>query len=139
MMKKTALLLLAVVLALPLPAAAMPEEGGRTLPVVRIGTVMDGPWARETDTLNTFRREITDILEGEYEVRFPENAALHGGWSSAAVRSALSRLLEDPDVDVAAAAHTALQATLGYDLPPDPNLWRSALASGGRATDSGRL
>jgi outer membrane protein len=121
MMKKTALLLLAVVLALPLPVAAMPEEGGRTLPVVRIGTVMDGPWARETDTLDTFRREITDILQGEYEVRFPENAALHGGWSAAAVRSALSRLLEDPDVDVVLALgrySSYLAATMGKPVKP---------------------
>jgi len=86
-----------------------------------------------------YARDLTFLLRSaEPGVRLIGCQALRELRSRAAVSELIDHL-EDPDVDVAAAAHTALQATLGYDLPPDPNLWRSALASGGRATDSGRL
>jgi outer membrane protein TolC len=105
MMKKTimpllTLLFLSAALMLPQPASAVHEEGGRSLPVVRVGTVVDGPWARKAEVIDTFREEISTILEGEYDVQFPEAAALDGGWSRDGVKSALDRLLGDSEVDV---------------------------------------
>jgi outer membrane protein len=104
-MKKTIMplllpLLLIAALVLPAPASAVYDEDVRELPVLRIGTVIDGPWVRKAEAIDTFKEEISTILEGEYDVRFPESAALDGGWTKEGVKSALDRLLVDPDVDI---------------------------------------
>ena len=103
-MKNTFLLPTLFIMALcslfPAPAAALYDEGGKTLPAVRVGIVTDGPWARGGGWIDTFKTEITAILEGEYDVRFPESSSLQGDWSAAGIESALDRLLTDPEVDL---------------------------------------
>lgn len=85
---------------LPAPAAALEKVGGKTLPAVRVGIVTDGPWARNGGWIDTFKAEIAAILEGEYEVRFPEGSSLEGDWSAAGIERALDRLLGDGEVDL---------------------------------------
>lgn len=93
-------ILFAVSLLTPLTVSASSGEGGRELPVLRIGTVVDGHWARETGTVDTFREEISTILEGIRDVRFPDSAALVGNWNADDVRKALVALHADPEVDI---------------------------------------
>ena len=104
MMKHTFLLptlcVLALCCLLPAPAAAVYEVGGKTLPTFNVGIVTDGPWARQGGWVDSFKTEITTILEGEYEVQFPEGSSLQGDWSAAGIESALDRLLGDGEVDL---------------------------------------
>jgi outer membrane protein TolC len=93
-------LLLAASLFIAQAATAVSEEGGRELPVLRIGTVVDGHWARESGTVEKFREEISAVLEGIRDVRFPDSASLEGGWTKEGVEKALDTLLTDPEVDV---------------------------------------
>ena len=67
---------------------------------VSIGVVVDGPWERNDEILELFQQEITALLSGDFDVRFPPQAEIDGGWTAEGVRDALDRLLEDPDVDL---------------------------------------
>ena len=67
---------------------------------VSIGVVVDGPWERNDEILDLFQQEITAVLSGDFDVRFPAQAEIDGGWTAEGVRDALDRLLEDPDVDL---------------------------------------
>ena len=68
-------------------------------PVVRIGLVVDGPSERNTATIEVYKQEITDLLGGEFDLRFPADKLLVADWSVAGVRTAIDRLLGDDAVD----------------------------------------
>ncbi len=68
-------------------------------PLVRIGTVLDGPWERNQEIRTKFEREITALLRRDYDVQFPAEKRIQADWSAAAVHDALDRLLADPEVD----------------------------------------
>ena len=70
------------------------------LPVVRIGIVTDGPWARYPGIVGVFKSEIETLAEGEFNVVFPEDRVIDGGWSIPGVTAALDTLLAAPDVDL---------------------------------------
>jgi outer membrane protein TolC len=70
------------------------------LPVVRVGVVVDGPWEGNPGIRELTRSEVTALTEGEFDVRFPDEAYLIGDWTLETVRANLDRLLEDPEVDV---------------------------------------
>ena len=53
-------LLIVVVLMTP---ESMGYAQSNSLPVVRIATVVDGPWAQNTDLLSTFRSEILALTD----------------------------------------------------------------------------
>ena len=42
-------------------------------PVVRFGVVIDGPWKQNQEIVELFKKEIIDLLSGEFEVRFPKD------------------------------------------------------------------
>ncbi|VVS95002.1 TolC family protein [Desulfoluna spongiiphila] len=89
-----------LVTLLTLASSAVAVTG---LPVARIGIVTDGPWARYPDSLELFKQEIITLAEGEFDIRFPSNRILDGGWNAGAVTAALDTLLEAPDVDLVVA------------------------------------
>ncbi len=67
---------------------------------VSIGVVVDGPWERNAEILDLFQQEITALLSGDFDMRFPVEAQIDGGWTADGVRNALDRLLGDPTVDL---------------------------------------
>ena len=70
------------------------------LPVVRIGTVSDGPSGdRFSIKREVFKKEILDLMQKEFDVRFPPEKQLSGNWTMSGVRKAVDQLLDDPDVD----------------------------------------
>jgi hypothetical protein len=109
-----------VVFGLALVGGVWAPDTGRTQEpqTVRIGIVVDGPWERNDEILTLFEQEITELLVGDFDVRFPAAARVDGGWTSDGVRSGVDRLLADPEVDlvlavgVLASADAARRATL---------------------------
>lgn len=93
-----------LILALGILVCAVPcmsvDAAGGARPAVRIGVVLDGPWARNEEILGVFQQEIVDLLSGEFDVMFPPESRRTDGWTAAGVRAALSRLLDDPGVDL---------------------------------------
>ncbi len=115
-----------VILLLVLTAAhpLLPPDDARarrkgSLPVVRIGFVIDGPWDRLKKTRAEFEEEITDLLEGEFDVRFPESKQIMGDWTERAVSDGIDRLLADPQVDmvIALGVLASNDAAIRGDLP----------------------
>jgi hypothetical protein len=86
---------------------------------VTIGVVLDGPGDRSIKGFELIRQEITSLLSGEYDIRFPPEKQLDGNWSGSGVRAALDQLLADPEVDVvlAAAAVGSIDAARRGPLP----------------------
>jgi len=71
---------------------------GRTQVV--IGVVEDGPHARSLIPLDVLSTELGQLTAGEFDIRFPADKRLDGGWTRAGAQRALQRLLADPEVDV---------------------------------------
>ncbi len=69
-------------------------------PQVTIGMIVDGPGRRPGMSSELIRSEITNLLEGQFDVRFPDDKQLDGQWAAGRVRTALDQLLSDPEVDV---------------------------------------
>ena len=67
--------------------------------VLRIGIVLDGPSDRNDQIRQIFEEEITVLLEGEFDVRFPAEKRLVADWTSAGVTQAVDQLLGDPATD----------------------------------------
>ena len=67
--------------------------------LVRIGIAVDGPWERNERIRTTYEREITQLLQAEFDVRFPPEKRLQADWTAAGVNAVLDRLLTDPEVD----------------------------------------
>lgn len=88
-------------LALIVMICEVPHAQDRpSMPVWRIGIVVDGPWERNDEIQAMFEREILDLTSGEFDVRFPADRRLIADWSPSGVRSAIDSLLNDPDVDM---------------------------------------
>jgi len=65
-----------------------------------IGVVTDGPMARFQEIVEIYQKEIISIASGEFDVKFPADKQLNGGWTLAGVNQAIDRLLADPRVDI---------------------------------------
>jgi outer membrane protein TolC len=96
-----------------------PAQQERKMPVVRIGFVMDGPWDRLEKRKAEFEEEITDLLRGEFDVRFPKSKQIIGNWTDKAVSDGINRLLSDPEVDmvIALGVLASNDAAIRGDLP----------------------
>jgi outer membrane protein TolC len=70
------------------------------LPVVNIGVVVDGPWRGNLEARQRTIDEVTALTQGEFDVRFPDEAYLIGDWTLASAGANLDRLLGDPEVDL---------------------------------------
>ncbi len=69
-------------------------------PMVQIGIVRDGPWARYPDALDLFKSEIAAVAEGQFDIRFSAGGDLDGDWTADGVRRSLSRAMSDADIDL---------------------------------------
>ena len=67
-------------------------------PVVRIGTVVDGPWERNAELRALFEQELRDLLSTDFTVEFPVNAQITADWTLAGVEQALSQLFADTSI-----------------------------------------
>jgi len=67
---------------------------------VSVGFVVDGPWDRNYGIVETKRNEIRQILEGEFEVVFPDDASLSGEYTTASIAAALDSLFLHPGVNI---------------------------------------
>jgi len=85
--------LLATALSLCVPLA-------HSAPTVRIAIVLDGPVEREFLRVKQLQREIRDLVAGEFDIEFPADKIVHGGWRVEAIRDILQELLLDPGVDL---------------------------------------
>ncbi len=43
-------------------------------PVVRVGVVIEGPWERNVEIERIIQRELTELMRGEFDLRFPDEA-----------------------------------------------------------------
>ena len=90
-------------LLIALSTLVPPKSTGQSapaLPVVRVGTIVDGPWGRNQEILAAFQSEILALTEREFDVRFPESKRLIGDFAPASIKSGLDQLLADPEVDL---------------------------------------
>ncbi len=110
---------LAPVVILLLLATPPPGQASPTVDGVRIGVVIDGPSETNAEILALFQREITALLEGEFDARFPADKIATADWDRASVTAALERLLTDDEVDLVLAIGfmASCLATLEEDLP----------------------
>lgn len=69
-------------------------------PVVRVGVVVDGPWSMNPMIRELTTAEVTALTEGEFDVRFPDDAYLIGDWTYLTAQDHIRRLLDDPEVDL---------------------------------------
>lgn len=65
-----------------------------------IGVVSDGPLARFQEIAALYQSEIISMASSEFDVKFPADKQLDGGWTLAGVNQAIDRLLADPQVDI---------------------------------------
>jgi outer membrane protein TolC len=123
------------VLLVPDPA---PGQQART---VTIGFLADGQYQRHTYLGELLRREINDLLSGEFDVRMPAAVAVEADFTVEGIDSGLDRLLDDPEVDIivafgAISSHVAAgRRTLSKPVVAavilDPVLQGLELAEGG--------
>ncbi len=96
-----------VVLLAPCQAAtvqaqqpAQVQQPAGELPVVTVGVVIDGPWARNDEITSIFSTEVIELTRLDYDVRFPDDKRLISDWTVAGVRRDFDVLLADPEVDI---------------------------------------
>lgn len=82
---------------------AAPASGAEPR-VVNFGVVVDGPWERNEAIFSQFRKEISDLLEPEFGVRFPPELYLTADFTLGRARETVDRLLADPRADLVIAA-----------------------------------
>lgn len=46
-------------------------------PDVTIGLVLDGPWKMNDRIVGLVRHEITDLMQGDFQIKFPAICGLH--------------------------------------------------------------
>ncbi len=86
----------------PTDAALQAQE----LSSFTIGIVTDGDTDEDRNLVKMFKKEITSLAEGEFQVRYPKALQLSGKDSAKGVARALSRLLAEPRVDLVLALGT---------------------------------
>ena len=93
------------------------EEGA--LREVRVGVVTDGPGPHWSDLAELFRQEGRSVAEGQFDMRFPAEFQLDGGWTVAGIEGALDRLLAEPSIDIVLALGyvSSHRAALRPNLP----------------------
>ncbi|MFQ5936911.1 MAG: TolC family protein [Acidiferrobacterales bacterium] len=129
-MKRTLsiLALIWTMLVMSISGPAYAQSTGK-LPIVRIGTVADGPQGRVVGGTAGVRaqiqQEILGLTRGEFDVRFPKKKQLTADWSIRKVQRAIERLLADPEVDIV----IALGVLSSQQLAQRPHFPKPAIAS----------
>ena len=75
-------------------------QSSRELPVIRVGTIVDGPWNRNPAILTQFQNEILALTEREFDVRFSESKHIIADFTMVGIRGGLDQLLGDGEVDL---------------------------------------
>ena len=91
---KPAVFLLILILLVPTANALAAKKS------IHIGVIADGPVARFQEIGMLYQSEIIDMAGSEFNVHFPENKQVNGGWTLAGINQAIDRLLADPTVDI---------------------------------------
>lgn len=105
---------LLALLLIALPAAAAP---------LRIGVVLDGPWAGNAPLLDLFKTEVAALTSGEFPVSFPADKTITADWTMAGVKGATDKLLKDPEVDLLLAIGVLTSHDLAHRGPlPKPTV-----------------
>lgn len=105
---------LLVLLLVALPAAAAP---------LRIGVVLDGPWAGNAPLLDLFKSEVIALTSGEFPVNFPDDKTITADWTMSGVKRAADKLLNDPEVDLLLAIGVLTSHDLAHRGPlPKPTV-----------------
>ncbi len=86
-------------LSLILPFA-QESATAKPLTTVQIATVRDGPSDLVPELRDLIRKELTELTSHEFDVRFPDEWQLQGGWSVKGVNQAIDRVLTQPRVDL---------------------------------------
>jgi len=80
-------------------------SSGEARGAVNIGIVVDGPRGPGIDTARVvLQSEVTPLIHGAVDVRFPEGKALTADGTAAGARAVLEQLLSDDEVDMVVAA-----------------------------------
>jgi len=98
--KRRMLLCVAALLAFTLALPIGPRGRAIAQRSVRIGFVLDGPSHENDALLSLFEAELTQLLQAEFDLRFPPEAQLIADYSSGGVREANDQLLGDSSVDL---------------------------------------
>lgn len=94
-------------------------------PTVRIGIVRDGPVNRLHEDLGQLKKEITDLLSNDFDIRFPADFMVHGNWTAEGIRDAVDGLLRNPDVDLI----IAMGPNSSYEISQRRNLPKPVIAA----------
>ncbi|SEA27025.1 Outer membrane protein TolC [Desulfuromusa kysingii] len=78
----------------------LPTASAAAFQRVTIGIAADGPWERNEEFIELFRKEIRELTAGDFEVRFPADKILLADWTASGARQVVDRLLADPQVDL---------------------------------------
>ncbi|MCP4664495.1 MAG: TolC family protein [bacterium] len=78
----------------------LPAEPAAGLPVIHIGTVVDGPSEVLEGVFPLVQEEILALTEGEFDVRFEDRHQRMADWTGDGVKAAIDTLLDDPEVDL---------------------------------------
>jgi outer membrane protein TolC len=97
------------------PAAAPADEHARP---VTISFVMDGPWDQNERILRLFQEEISYLLEGEFDIRFPADKTVTADFTMGNVKESLAIMLKDSEVDVVIALGPLTSTTAVLEGPP---------------------
>jgi outer membrane protein TolC/ABC-type uncharacterized transport system substrate-binding protein len=68
--------------------------------VLHIGIIVDGPWKKNAQYITMIKSEILELTGTEFEVSFPRDKQIEGNWDHLRIKSAVSELLADQEVDL---------------------------------------
>ncbi len=72
----------------------------KSLPVVQVGIVRDGSSELVPELRDLIQKDILELTSREFDVRFPDDLQLEGGWTVQGVKQAIDRMLTQPRVDL---------------------------------------
>jgi outer membrane protein TolC len=101
-----------------------PTLQARDEKILRIGIIIDGPWKRNIEYVTMIKSEILELTGSEFDVRFPKNKMIEGNWNVTRIRSAVSDLLADPDVDLV----LTLGVIASHEIAKKANLTKPVIA-----------
>jgi outer membrane protein len=67
---------------------------------VNIGIVLDGPWGRFHEKIETVKQEIIELAGSEFDVAFPDAMLVDGQWTVAGINRAIDSLLANEETNL---------------------------------------
>ncbi len=115
-----------IVLGVSCALLAIPAKGSaqRAKKTVKIGIVVDGPWAFNKVWSAEFIDSITDLVGKDFKVEFPKDKQLVGDWTLAKAKQNLDTLMADPEVKLV----LTMGALASQDAGTRPRLRKPVIA-----------